>query len=90
MISTILKKRIRFGLLLFIFFSVLSAGLISKHYLGARLNIEKNEAIFIDKFECKANPHWTFNLSSELELTAITINGKNRKYSVTIISHSLL
>ncbi|MBC8196612.1 MAG: hypothetical protein H8E60_01860 [Candidatus Marinimicrobia bacterium] len=71
----------KFLLFLFIIFSTLPAGVISKHYLGARLNIDNNEATFIDKIECKANPHWTFNLSSELTITAILINDKIRKFT---------
>ena len=67
-----------------IIFSILQSGVISKHYLGARLNIDSNEAIFIDKVECKANPHWSFNLSSELTITSILINNKERKFTKLI------
>ena len=36
---------IKIKIFLFIIFSILPAGIISKHYLGARLNIDNNEAI---------------------------------------------
>ena len=59
--------------LYFILSSLISAEIISKHYLGASLNLKLNKASFIDKFECKADPHWIFSLSSRMEITSITI-----------------
>ena len=73
-------KRINYSFLIFILFSFSICGSISNHYLGASLDISKGKAVFIDKIECTANPHWNFKLATNLEITSIEINDKIREF----------
>ena len=79
-----ISKWIKLSFLYFIISSLVSSEIIGKHYLGANFDFHKSKGSFIDKFECKADPHWIFSLSSKMEITSITINGINRKYSINL------
>ena len=50
--------------------------------MGASLDISNGNATFIDKIEIRANPNWTFSLSSELKITSLTLNGVDKEFII--------